>query len=100
MTRHTMLAGFAVAAAVTLGSFSATDQPLRFTPAVSAANGFPAARCSLPFDREARRIERLTRSLAQSRAAAQSNPLLLADIGYYQAELAASRSCMQSVAAW
>jgi hypothetical protein len=30
MTRRTILAGFAVAAAVALGSFFATDQPLRF----------------------------------------------------------------------
>jgi len=27
------------------------------------------------------------------------NPLLLADVGYYEAELAASRRCLQSVAA-
>jgi len=30
---------------------------------------------------------------------AVQNPLLSADVGYYEAELAASRHCLQSVAA-
>ena len=99
MTRHTVLAGFALAAVVALGSFSsATDQPLRPTPAASALGGFPAARYSRPLDQEAERIKRLTESLEQSRAAAEQNLLLLADVGYYEAELAASRR-VQSVAA-
>ena len=38
-------------------------------------------------------------SLEQSRAAAAKNPLLLADVGYYEAELAASGGVV-SVAAW
>jgi hypothetical protein len=99
MTRHTVLAGFALAAVVALGSFSsATDQPLRPTQAASAPNGFPVARYSRSLDQEAERIKRLTESLEQSRAAAEKNPLLLADVGFYEAELGASRS-VQSVAA-
>jgi hypothetical protein len=99
MTKHTVVAGFALAAAVVLGSFSsAAGQPLHPTPA-AAPNGFPAARCSRPLDQEAERIKRLVESLDESRAAAQKNPLLLADVGYYEAELAASHRCMQSVAA-
>jgi hypothetical protein len=97
MTRHTGLAGFALAAVVALGSFSAaTDRPLGPTEAAGAFHGLPAARVSLPLD-EAWRIKHLTESLAQSRAAAEKNPLLLADVGYYETELAASR--VQSVAA-
>jgi hypothetical protein len=54
MTRHTVLAGFALAAVVALGSFSsATDQPLRPTQAASAPNGFPATHSSRPLDEEA-----------------------------------------------
>ena len=99
MIRHTVLAGFALAAVVALGSFSsATDQPLRPTQAASAPNGFPVARYSRSLDQEAERIKRLTESLEQSRAAAEKNPLLLADVGFYEAELGASRSA-QSVAA-
>jgi hypothetical protein len=99
MIRHTVLAGFALAAVVALGSFcSAIDQPLRPTQAASALGGFPAARYSRPLDQEAERIKRLTESLEQSRAAAEKNLLLLADVGYYEAELAASRR-VQSVVA-
>ena len=78
MTRHTVLAGFALAAVVALGSFSsATDQPLRPTQTASAPNGFPVTRSSRPLDEEAERIKRLTVSLEQSRAAAEKNLLLL-----------------------
>ena len=99
MTRHTVLAGFALAAVVALGSFSsATDQPLRPTQAASGPNGFPVTHSSRPLDEDAERIKRLTVSLEQSRAAAEQNLLLLADVGYYEAELAASRR-VQSVAA-
>ena len=99
MIRHTVLAVFALAAVVALGSFSsATDQPLRPTQAASAPNGFPVARYSRPLDQEAERIKRLIESLEQSRAAAEKNLLLLADVGYYEAELAASRR-VQSVVA-
>jgi hypothetical protein len=96
MTRHTGIAGFALAAVVALGSFSAaTDRPLGPTEA-GAFHGLPAARDSLPLD-EAWRMKRLTESLAQSRDAAEKNPLLLADVAYYEAELGANRG--QSVAA-
>jgi hypothetical protein len=43
-------------------------------------------------------IRRLTESLEQSRAASEKNPLLLADVAYYQLELANARHA-QAVAA-
>jgi len=97
MTKHVVLASFALAAVLVLGSFSsaAAQPPLHPT----AFNGFPAPRCSRPPEQEAARIQRLVESLEEARAAAEKNPLLLADVGYYQAELAASRRCTQSVAA-
>ena len=45
---------------------------------------------SQPFDEAAWRVQRLTESLEQSRTAAATIPLLLADAGYYEAELAAA----------
>ena len=57
----------------------------------TAPNGFPAARCSRPADQEALRIKQLVEFVEKSRSMAVQNPLLLADVGYYEAELAASR---------
>jgi hypothetical protein len=100
-SRHAVLAGFAVAAAVALGSFAvATDQRPDPPPAGSAADGIAPACCSRPLDQDTWRqdswrqdttwrIKRLTEALDRSRAAAAKNPLLLADVGYYEAELAA-----------
>jgi hypothetical protein len=103
MITKRILTGFAIAVAAFVGSFSlASAQPQRPAQAVpvsQAANGFPAPRCSRPADQEAARIDRLVEALRQSRAAAEQNPLLLADVGYYEAELAASRRCLTAVAA-
>jgi hypothetical protein len=48
-------------------------------------------------DAVAWRIRRLSESLEQSRVAAEKNPLLLADVGYSQVELA-NTSRAQTVA--
>jgi hypothetical protein len=99
MTKHGALAGFALAAVVVLGSLSsATDHPLRPNQSAEAVHGVAAADASRPADEIAWRIRRLIESLEHSRAAEVKNPLLLADIGYYAAELAATRGA-QSVAA-
>ena len=65
----------------------------------TAPNGLPVARCSRPADQEALRMKQLVEFLERTRSMAAQNPLLLADVGYYEAELAASRRCIQSVAA-
>jgi hypothetical protein len=85
-------ASFVLSIAVVLGSLCQVG-------AEPQANGLPAPLCSRPLEQEAARVQRLVEALAQSRAGAQRNPLLLADVGYYEAELASSRGCMQSVAA-
>jgi hypothetical protein len=59
--------------------------------ASGGGNGFPAARCSLPAEQEALRIKELVEFVEKSRRVAVRNPLLLRDVGYYEAELAASR---------
>jgi hypothetical protein len=101
--RTSIIAGLAISTAVVLGVVSTSAaQPLRPTQATQAAeapNGFPAARCSRPADQEALRITQLVEFVHKSRAMAEQNPLLWADVGYYEAELAASRRCLQSVAA-
>jgi hypothetical protein len=91
------LAILAAAMVVSLG-VSASAEPLRPTQAANAPNGFPADRCSRPADEEVLRIKQLVEFVQKSRAMAQQNPLLQADVGYYEAELAASRRCLQSVA--
>jgi hypothetical protein len=89
----------AAAAIVSFGAASATAETLRPTQAATAPNGFPAARCSRPADEEALRIKQLAEFVQKSRAMVEQNPLLWADVCYYEAELAASRRCLQSVAA-
>jgi len=99
-TRARFFAGLAVSAAEVFAALSASSaQPLGPVQSMTAPNGFPAARCSRPADQEALRIKQLVEFLEKSRAMALQNPLLLADVGYYEAELAASRHCLQSVAA-
>jgi len=98
--RTRFLTGFAITAAVILGALSTSGaQPMGPVQSATAPNGFPAARCSRPADQEALRIRQLVEFVEKSKAMAVQNPLLLADVGYYEAELAASRRCLQAVAA-
>jgi len=98
--RARLFTGLAISAAVITGAVSTSGaQPTGPVQSITAPNGFPAARCSRPADQEALRIKQLVEFLEKSRAMAVQNPLLLADVGYYEAELAASRRCLQSVAA-
>ena len=99
-TRARFFAGLAVSAAVVFAALSASSaQSLGPVQSMTAPNGFSAARCSRPADQEALRIKQFVEFLEKSRTMALQNPLLLADVGYYEAELAASRHCLQSVAA-
>jgi hypothetical protein len=98
--RTRFLTGLAITAAVILGALSTSGaQPMGPVQSATAPNGFPAARCSRPADQEALRIRQLVEFVEKSKAMAVQNPLLLADVGYYEAELAASRRCLQAVAA-
>jgi hypothetical protein len=98
--RTRVLAGLAISAAVILGALSSSGaQPMGPVQSATAPNGFPAARCTRPADQEALRIKQLVEFVEKSRSMAVQNPLLLADVGYYEAELAASRHCLQAVAA-
>jgi hypothetical protein len=94
------LTGLAVVASVFIGVVSSCHaQPLGPVQSVNGPNGFPAAHCSRPADQEALRVKQLVEFLDKSRTTAVQNPLLLADVAYYEAELAASRRCLQSLAA-
>jgi hypothetical protein len=91
--------GLALSAAVIFGAPSAFGaQQVESVPPETAPNGFTAARCSRPADQEALRITQLVEFVEKSRRMAVRNQLLLVDVGYYEAELAASRRCLQSVA--
>jgi hypothetical protein len=99
MTKHNVAAGFALAAAVALAPLcSATDHPAYPSHGTEAFGGVAQISTSQSLDALAWRIRRLTESLEQSRVAAKKNPLLLADVGYYQVELANARRA-QAVAA-
>ena len=99
-TFRRLFTGLAIAAGVFLGALSSSDaQPMGPVQSLSAPNGLSAARCSRPADQEALRVKQLVEFLDKSRSMAAQNPLLLADVAYYEAELAASRRCLQSVAA-
>jgi hypothetical protein len=93
------MAGAIAAALVGMNAGMSHARPLGPVQSPSAANGFPAARCSRPADQEALRIKQLAEFVEKSRSMAMRNPLLLADVDYYEAELAASRRCLESVAA-
>jgi hypothetical protein len=97
--RARFITGLALSAAVIFGApFASGAQPLESVPSDIAPNGFPAARCSRPADQEALRVTQLVEFVEKSRRMAVRNPLLLADVGYYEAELAASLRCLQAVA--
>jgi len=100
MTTRRILTGFAISAAVMLGAPSGSGaQTMGAVQSATAPNGFPAGRCSRPADQEALRLKQLIEFVEKSRSMAVRNPLLLADVGYYEAELSASRRCLQAVAA-
>jgi hypothetical protein len=102
MTTHraSFVAGLAIFAMVAFSAVS-TSAVQAAGPVQSAAapNGFPAARCSRTADQESLRIKQLIEFVEKSRAMAAQNPMLLADVGYYEAELSASRRCLQAMAA-
>jgi hypothetical protein len=99
-TLRRLFTGLAIVASVFLGALSTSEaQPIGPVQSLSAPNGLAVARCSRPADQEALRIKQLVEFLEETRSMAAQNPLLLADVAYYEAELAASRRCLQSVAA-
>jgi len=99
LTSIRFLSGFALSAAVVFSAFS-TFGAESIDPAQSATAlyDFQAVRCSRPVDQQARHIQKLTEFVEASRHMAEDHPLLWAEVGYYEAELAASRRCLQEVA--
>jgi hypothetical protein len=99
MIKHSLLAGFTLAATVALGPpCSATHHPAGPSQGTEMAASVRQVAASQSLDEVAWRIRRVTESLEHSRAASEKNPLLLADVAYYQLELAKARRA-QAVAA-
>jgi hypothetical protein len=98
-TSRGFLTGLAVVAGVFIGVVNCHAQPLGPVESLNGPNGLPVAHCSRPADQEALRVKQLADFVDKSRRIAVQNPLLLADVAYYEAELAASRRCLQSLAA-
>jgi lactate dehydrogenase-like 2-hydroxyacid dehydrogenase len=90
--RTSLLTGLAVAI-VTLGTIgSAAAETL-------STKNLPQARCSRPLDEEATRVNKLADLVAQYRVIMEKQPLEWVTFKYYEAELAASRRCLQSASA-
>jgi hypothetical protein len=66
--------------------------------AVSDAAAQSFSRCPKP-EQHADVIKVLSSATDRSRAMAEDNPLLLADVGFYETELAATKRCVPTVAA-
>src|SRR5262249_14275368 len=99
LTSIRFLSGFALSAAVVFSAFSTFGaESLDPVPSATVLYDFQAARCSRPVDQQTRRIQKLVEFVETSRSMAEDNPLLWAEVGYYEAELAASRRCLQAVA--
>jgi hypothetical protein len=96
--RSSLIAAFALAAS-SIGSPAIAQPPLTPAEMTNLANGLPAPRCSRPFEQEATRAAQLAGLMEQARAAMDKNPLLWATFKYYEAELAATRRCLQSASA-
>src|ERR1700688_4361490 len=91
-----------VSAVCLLGSLSAASaQTLRPTQATAAplaqtSQGF--ARCPRSVDQYVDAMKQLIGEVTRARALADENPLLEPDAAYYEAELAATKTCAPSVA--
>ncbi|MDB5600617.1 MAG: hypothetical protein JWN71_2661 [Xanthobacteraceae bacterium] len=57
------------------------------------------SRCAQSAEQQTENVKQLASFTARSRQQAETNPLLEADVGYYQAELAFAKTCGRSVSA-
>lgn len=67
------------------------------TAAATLSDAAAFSRCPKP-EQQADLIKALTFATDRSRASAEDNPLLLADVGFYETELAATKRCVPAVA--
>ncbi len=88
-----------VSGACVVAGLPASAQTVRAAAApitIPGAHGF--ARCPKTADQYANVMKQLASSVARARALADENPLLEPDAAFYEAELAATRSCAGAVA--
>ena len=101
MARFRMIATFSVIAVIAAMSPASaeTAQPIQTAVAAPVATlnaGF--SRCPKTADQYAEVMKQLTRVAARARALADENPLLEPDAAFFQAELAATKTCSPTVA--
>jgi hypothetical protein len=65
---------------------------------ISSAGAETSARCPKP-EQQAEVVKLLIAATDRTRMVAEENPLLLADLGYYETELASNERCGSAVAA-
>jgi hypothetical protein len=102
MTSFRTIAVLSVISAGVLAAMpSAMAQTLAPTPVVAPVAQINAgfARCPRSADQYADIMKQLVGAASRARAAADENPLLEPDAAFYEAELAATKKCVPTVAA-
>jgi hypothetical protein len=69
-----------------------------FSDVAAAQGSKPFARCPANAQQQADVLKVLVTHTDRARVSAEDNPLLLADVGFYEAELAATKACVPAVA--
>lgn len=97
--RTSIAAGFSLLAVMAAGVAPAEAQLLTRSQiqAYEATRG--QSQCPRTLDKSHQMVRQLTVATTRSRARAEANPVYWADVGYYEAQLAFAKSCVQSVAA-
>jgi outer membrane murein-binding lipoprotein Lpp len=92
-----VLAGAAVLAAMPTAT-AQTAQPIETAAAPVATLNAGFKRCPETPDQYAEVLKQLTRTAARARALADENPMLEPDAAFFEAELAATKTCSPTVA--
>jgi hypothetical protein len=99
MTSFRTIAALTVISAFAFATPNAVAQTLAPTPVVASVANAGFARCPKSADQYADVMKQLVSAASRARAAADENPLLEPDAAFYEAELAASKKCVPTIAA-
>jgi hypothetical protein len=96
ITALSVIAGACLLAIPTATAQTAEPIEIAAAPVATVNQGFK--RCPKTADHYAEVMKQLVGSAARARALADENPLLESDAAYYEAELAATKKCVPTVA--
>jgi hypothetical protein len=92
-----IVAGFAFVATAFVFAAPAQAQFYTATQMAQIETQQGKSRCATSAEQQNETVKQLTSYAARSRQMAETNPLLEADVGFYQAELAFAKTCGRSV---